>query len=190
MGITSTLYRFLVEFADIDRGVYETLDVRAAQHPSEDDERLIVRVLARIIAHEDGLEFGRGLSTPEDAGLWSRTLTGEIGTWIDVGLPSAERLHRASKGAERVLVFTHKPGSALRKEWRSRRIHKADTIQIYRLPVHLVERLAQSISRKTQWHVTVMDGQVSILVGGSTLEGVVETVALDALLLQPDESKE
>ncbi len=187
MGIASTLFRFQVEFADIDRSIYETLDLRAAQHPSEDDERLIVRVLARIIAHEEGLQFGRGLSNPEDAGIWSHTLTGEIGTWIDVGLPSAERLHRASKGAERVLVFTHKSGTALRKEWRTRRIHRAESILVYRLPVDLVERLAQSIARKTSWHVTIMDGQLSVLVDGNTVEGSVEEIGLAALLLQPAE---
>ena len=103
MGVRSTLYRFLVDFSDIDHGVYETLDLRAAQHPSLEEDRLVVRVLARAIAHEEGLEFGRGLSTPEDAGLIKMTITGQIGTWIDVGLPSAERLHRASKAC---LLYT------------------------------------------------------------------------------------
>ena len=64
MAISSTLYRFQIELSDIDRGVYESLDWRVACHPSEDSERMVVRVLARAIAHEEGLEFGRGLRTP------------------------------------------------------------------------------------------------------------------------------
>ncbi|MBL4686632.1 MAG: YaeQ family protein, partial [Nannocystaceae bacterium] len=89
MALTATVHRFEIELADIDRGVYESLDLRVARHPSEDEARVVVRVLARAIAHEDGLEFGRGLSTVEDPALWTRTPTGEVATWIDVGLPSA-----------------------------------------------------------------------------------------------------
>jgi len=64
MAISSTLYRFQIELSDIDRGVYESLDWRVACHPSEDSERMVVRVLARAIAHEEGLDFGRRLRTP------------------------------------------------------------------------------------------------------------------------------
>ncbi len=134
MGTTATIYRIQLELSDIDRHVYETLDLRVAQHPSEDGERLVVRVLARALAHEEGLDFGRGLSKAEDAALWTHAPTGEIETWIDVGVPSAERLHRASKRAGKLLVFTHKSETSLRKEWGSRRIHQAQAIALYRLP--------------------------------------------------------
>ena len=190
MGIRATLYRFIVEFSDIDQGIYETLDLRVAQHPSEDEERLVVRVLARAMAHEEGLEFGRGLSIPEDAGLVCRTMTGEIGTWIDVGMPSAERLHRASKAAKRVLVFTHKPDLALWKEWRTRKIHRADSIQVVRFPASLISDLTETLERKVTWHVMIHEGQLSVTVGDRVFEEAVEQCSLVHFLLNAAEPSE
>ena len=178
MGTTATIFRFQVELSDIDRGVYESLDLRVAQHPSEDDERMVIRVLARTIAHEDGLEFGRGLSNPDDAGLWAYGMTGQVETWIDLGLPGADRLHRASKLCSKVLIFTDKSETALMKEWRKRKIHKAETIQVYRLPVELVSELAKGIERRTTWYVTMQDHTLTVMVGERSLEAVIEQVSL------------
>ncbi len=178
MGATATIYRFQIELSDIDRGVYEALDLRVAQHASEDEERIVMRVLARVIAHEEGLTFGRGLSCAQDAALWAHGLTGEIVTWIDVGLPSADRLHRASKCSGQLLVFTHKPEVALRKEWRTRKIFQADKIQVYRLPPELIESLAQGLARKMSWFVTIQDRVLSVVTGDRSLEVRIEQTSL------------
>ncbi len=162
MALTSTLYRFQLELADIDRSVYESLDLRVAAHPSEDALRVVVRVLARAIAHETDLEFGRGLSHVEDPALWTRSAIGDIDTWIDVGQPSAERLHRASKRASNVMVFTDKNETSLRKEWSSRVIHKAAQLQIVFLPKKLVSELAECLDRNMQWYITLQEGAVSV----------------------------
>ncbi len=182
MGTTATIYRFQVEVSDIDRGVYDTLDLRVARHASEDNERLVVRVLARILAHEEGMEFGRGLSDPNDAGLWTHDITGQVTTWIDVGLPSAERLHRASKRSPRVLVFTHKPEDVLLKEWRTRKIHKSDTIEVHRLPADFVAELAEGLERRATWYVNIHDHTLSITEGDRVLEGHVDDVSLESFV--------
>ncbi|WP_419190875.1 YaeQ family protein [Saltatorellus ferox] len=182
MGTTSTIYRFQVDLSDIDRGVYETLDLRVARHASEDDERMVVRVLARVLAHEEGMEFGRGLSDPNDAGLWTHDHTGQVVTWIDVGLPAAERLHRASKHCPRVLIFTHKPEEMLLKEWRSRKIHRADKIEVHQLPAEFVEALAKSIERRNTWYVTIHDHVLSVGVGDEVFEGHVDDVDLESFV--------
>lgn len=182
MAKTATLYRFQLELADIDRSVYESLDLRVAGHPSEDAERLVIRVLARAIAHEDELEFGRGLSNAEDPALWTRTSHGEISTWIDVGCPSAERLHRASKAAERVLVVTNKNDAMLRKEWSSHPIHKSDAIEVVRLPSKLVQDLTTLLQRNMQWYLTLQEGSISIADGDQNFDGVLERTSLAALL--------
>lgn len=171
MANTATLHRFQIELADIDRGVYETLDLRVARHPSEDAERLVVRVLARAIVHEEGLEFGRGLSTVEDPALWTQTPTGEVTAWIDVGMPSADRLHRASKRARRVQVLTHKSPTALRKAWSSRAIHRADEIEIVELDASLVQILAQRVERTMQWYLTLQDGLMTVASGDESETG-------------------
>ena len=181
MGTAATIYRFQIELSDIDRSVYETLELRVARHASEDAERLVVRALARAIVHEDGLVFGRGLSNPEDAALWTHSATGEIDTWIDVGQPTADRLHRASKAARRLLVFTHKPGAALRKEWRTRKIHRADEVLVHQLPPKLVAALAESLERRVSWYVTLQDRMLGVTVGEQSLEGLVEVVSLASI---------
>lgn len=185
MAIASTLYRFQIEVADIDRNVYETLDLRVPCHPSEDEERLVVRVLARAIHHEEGLEFGRGLSNAEDAALWIRTNTGGVQLWIDIGLPSAERLHRASKHAANVSVYTHKLDNPLRKEWSSRKIHKAEAINIVRLPPDMVRDLAANIERTNAWYLTIHDGALSVSYGGGehSLNGNIRRITLTDFLL-------
>jgi len=179
---SATIHRFVIELSDIDDGVYETLDLRIARHPSEDQERLVVRVLARAMAHETGLEFGRGLSEVEDAALWKMTPTGEIETWIDVGAPSAQRLHRASKRAERVKVYTHKPESSLRREWSSRAVHRADTIEIVQLDPGLIRDLAADLSRTVTWYLTIQDRILSVSEGERNLQSEVVSSTLTALL--------
>ena len=182
MALTSTMYRFALELADIDRGVYESLDLRVARHPSEDEERVVVRVLARAIAHEDGLEFGAGLSDVEDPALWSRSLTGDIETWIDVGIPTAERLHRAAKRAQRVLVFTHKSEAALLNEWSRRSVHRAEEIDVIRLPLELVRGLAGNLARKATWYVTLQEGVCSVADGKRNVQGTIDRTSLADLL--------
>ena len=181
MGTTATIFRFQVELSDIDRGVYESLDLRVAQHPSEETERMVVRVLARAVAHEAGLEFGRGISNQEDAGIWAHDMTGQVVTWIDLGIPSADRLHRASKLCSKVLVFTDKSETALLKEWRKRKIHKAETIQVHRLPADLVMELAHGMERRVNWYVTIQDQMLTVTVGDRILEGRLGQVSLGDL---------
>ncbi len=178
LGTTSTVFRLQLDLSDIDRGVYETLDLRMAQHASEEPDRLIVRALARAVAHCDGLEFGRGLSHPDDAALWAHDLTGQVATWIEVGLPSAERLHRISKRCPNVIVFTAKPEDALLKEWRRRKIHKAEAIQVFRLPPDLVNKLAQDLKRKVSWFLTIQDHTLTVTTEEHILEGPIEQVTL------------
>jgi uncharacterized protein YaeQ len=174
MAKSSTLYRFQLELADIDHNFYESLDLRVACHPSEDHERLVVRVLARTVAHEQGLDFGRGLSTPEDPALWTRSALGDIESWIDVGCPSADRLHRASKASRRVLVFTHKPEHVLRKEWSSRIIHRADEIDVIQFSAELVRNLARELQRNTQWYITLQEGTISVVDGDSSFDAALK----------------
>ncbi len=182
MAKTSTLYRFQIELSDIDRGVYESLDLRVACHPSEDAPRLIVRVLARLMAHEERLEFGRGLSTAEDAALWTRSLQGQIETWIDVGCPSADRLHRASKAADQVRVFTTKGDAMLRKEWSSQAIHRSEEIEVVRFPAKFVDSLTTLLDRNMQWYVTLNEGTISVADGDQSFDANAERTNVAAVV--------
>lgn len=181
MATTATLYRIQLELSDIDRGVYESLDLRVAQHPSEDLERMTVRLLARAMAHEEGLDFGRGLSNADDAALWTHSPMGEVQTWIDVGVPGAERLHRANKRVDKLLVFTHKRETALRKEWSTRKIHRAEDIVVYRLPPKFIRELSEALTRKMDLFVTIHEELLTVAAGACNLECAVEKVTLASL---------
>ena len=162
MAQTATIYRFTLELSDIDRGVYETVEERVACHPSEDNERLVVRVLARALMHEEGLAFGRGLSTPDDAALWTHSRVGEVERWIEVGAPTAERLHRSSKRCSTLQVFTHKLPIPLQREWSSRSVHRSESVEVVQLPREVVASLAADLSRAPHWFITVQEGQLNV----------------------------
>ena len=174
MALGATVRQFSIELANIDRNVYETLQFKVAQHPSENSNRVAVRVLARALAHEEGLEFGRGLSTVEEPALWRKDLQGQILLWIDVGAPSAQRLHRASKEANQVVVFSDKTPLGLKKEWGGQRIHRADTIQLILLPSSLTNPLAQSIGKQNKWSITITDGYLNVGYGDENVDAQLE----------------
>ena len=105
MALTATVYIFDIELSDADRGVYETLSLRVARHPSETEEYLAVRVLAYCLEHTEGIAFSQGgLSDADEPALSVRDLTGAMQSWIDVGVPDAARLHKASKATRRVAL--------------------------------------------------------------------------------------
>jgi uncharacterized protein YaeQ len=144
-------------------------------------------LLARALAHEDGLDFGRGLSHSDDPALFTPSSRGggDIATWIDVGAPTADRLHRASKKADRVLVFTEKQPVVLIKEWSSRTIHGAEHIQVIQLPAAFVGQLAERLDRKTCWYLTVQEDQLGVVDGDETFAGTLVRSDLETFLATP-----
>src|SRR5690606_8250121 len=175
MARTATIYRMKVELSDVDRGVYETLDFRVVQHPSEVDDRLVARILAYLHHYEEGLEFGRGLSDVDEAALWTHDLTGRLHHWIDVGVPTAERIHLASKKAERVTIVCHKPEDALIREMEGRRVHDAQNVAVLYLDPDFVQRLAGGLERTAAWVVVRTDGELSVTIGDETFPGAART---------------
>lgn len=159
MALPATIRRFEIELADADRGIYERLDVRVAQHPSESERYLVTRVLARALEHAEGLEFGKGISTDDEPALWQRDLRGDCLAWIEVGSPSAERLHKASKACRRVALYTWR-AAALRAEYDKAAIHRAEAIELVALEADILDQLAASVARQNQWSITVNDATV------------------------------
>src|SRR6187399_2523325 len=130
MALTATIYNLDVDLSDSDRGVYETVALRVAQHPSESDEYLIARVLAYLLEYAEGIVFSRGVSEPEEPMISVRDLTGKITSWIDIGTPDSARLHKASKSANRVAVYCHKEHSQWLKGLGAAGIHRADALEL------------------------------------------------------------
>lgn len=175
---TATVYSFDIQLSDVDRGVYETLAVRAARQPSETAEYLLTRVLAYCLEYAEGLAFTAGLAEPDEPALAVRDLTGALQTWIDIGAPDAARLHKASKAAARVVVYTHKDPAALMRQLGEARIHRAEALEIYAIDRALLAALSERLERRMVLELAVSDRHLYVTVGGTTLSGVVTPLSL------------
>lgn len=171
MALSSTVFTFEIDLADSDRGVYETLALRVARHPSESDEFLVARVLAYCLEYREGIEFSRGLSDADEPPVSIRDPTGAIRTWIDVGTPSADRLHRASKVAADVVVYVHKEPTQWLSGLASVRIHRADALRILALDRAFVARLAALLDRRVSYALSVAEGEVFVSFANETVTG-------------------
>lgn len=168
MAIASTLYRFDLDLSDVDRGVYVRLELRAAQHPSETMRYMLTRVLAYCLSYEEGIEFSRGLSVPEEPAVWVKDLQGTVRVWIEVGTPSAERLHKAAKAVERVLVYTHHDVELLRKAVRGKTVHRSEAIEVYPVDSTFLDTLEALTQRGNSWSVARNDGEIYVSCGDRT----------------------
>jgi len=177
VALTATIYTFDIELADTDRGVYETLALRVARHPSESEEFLVTRVLAYCLEYTDGLSFSSGLSDPDEPALAVRDLTGVLRAWIEVGAPEAARVHKASKAAPRVAVYTHKDAAKLAERWRGERIHRAGELELYAVDPAFVSALVASLQRRMTFALSVTSGHVYVSLGERVLEGDVQRYA-------------
>jgi uncharacterized protein YaeQ len=177
MALTATIYNLNVQLADTDRGVYETLTFKVAQQPSESDEHMIARVLAYCLEYAEGIGFSKGIAEPEEPALFVRDLTGALKVWIDIGSPDAARLHKASKAAPRVVVYTHKDPAQLLRALDGERIHRAEHLELYALDRPLVDALVERRERRTRFDLTVTEGHLYVTIDGESLEGVVERIA-------------
>jgi uncharacterized protein YaeQ len=178
MALTATIYNFDVDLSDSDRGVYETLALRVAQHPSESDEYLIARVLAYLLEYSEGIVFSRGVSEPEEPMISVRDLTGKIQTWIEIGTPDSARLHRASKAAARVAVYCHKEGAQWLKGLAAAAVHRADALELYAIDRGLIAELVSRLDRRMAFSASINDRELYISIGDANLTGKVERLAM------------
>jgi uncharacterized protein YaeQ len=178
MALPSTVHTFLIELADTDRGVYESLDLKVARHPSETADYLVTRVLAYCLELTEGLAFSRGLAEPDEPPLSVRDLTGALTAWIEVGAPDADRLHKASKAAPRVAVYTHKEPRHLLRALAGQRIHRADELELYAVDRDLLGGLVERLERRMAFGLSVADRHLFVTVGGATLSGAVERMEI------------
>lgn len=171
MALTATIYNIDVDLADADRQVYESLALRVARHPSESEAYLLTRVLAYALEYTDGIAFTRGLSAPDEPAIAVRDLTGRLRVWIEVGTPDAERLHRAAKAADRVVVYTHKDPAQFLRQLSGERIHRVEAIELYSIDRGLLTALAERLDRRMAFSLSVTDRDLYLSIGALTLTG-------------------
>ena len=180
MALTSTIYNVIADLSDIDRGVYESLDLRLAMHPSESAEYLATRLLAYCLEYTEGIEFTAGLSNGDEPAIVVRDLTGQLKTWIEVGMPDADRLHRASKRADRVAVYSHRDIRNVLGQLDGKKIHRADQIPVYTFGRGFIEDLAGRFDRRVNLSISVTERHLYLDIGGQSLTTVIEEHKIDA----------
>ena len=166
------IYRFQIELSDIERAVYETLDFRLAQHPSEHMPYLLTRVLAYALNTQEDLAFSAtGLHDPDTAAISIPDTFGGFKLLIEIGSPSARKLHKATKVSKAVKVYTYKSPERFMSELREEKIHRADEIEFYSFSAEFLEELALVIKRDNRWDILFDDGSVTIQVGELSISG-------------------
>lgn len=178
MAQGATVHAFSVELADVDRGAYATLELRIARHPSETPEFLLTRLLAYCLEHAEGIAFTEGVGAVDEPAVLVRDLTGQITAWIEVGAPSAERLHKGAKAAKRCAVYTHRDPAALLATYAGQRIHRAAEIPLYSFGRGFIEGVAASLPRRGKLSVSRTEGQLYLDVDGVTHATGVEELRL------------
>jgi uncharacterized protein YaeQ len=170
MALKSTIFKVELSIADVDRGYYRDHSLRVARHPSETDERMMVRLLAFALHADDALEFGRGLSAEGEPDLWQRDLTGAIERWIDVGLPDERDVRKACGRASSVDVLAY-GGRAVDLWWQGARakLERQDRLTVIELPLDASRALALLAGRSMRLQVTIQEGHVLVVDGTSSI---------------------
>lgn len=170
MALKSTIFKAELEVSDLDRGHFGTHALTLARHPSETDERMMVRLLAFALNADETLEFGRGLSAEDEPDLVRKDLTGAIELWIEVGLPEEREVRKASGRAREVKVYTYGGRGAL-LWWSQNRaaLEKIRNLQVVDIPEQACEALTRLAERSMRLSATIQEGEVYLAGGDDTV---------------------
>ena len=179
MALRATIYKAELNIADNDRSYYGSHAVTVARHPSETDERLMVRLLAYSLYAdtEERLAFTRGLSETDEPDLWRQDLTGAIELWLETGLPDDRRLLKACGRAEQVIVFAYGRNADLWWKGVKDKVSRARNLQVFMLPADQTQALAQLAQRNMTLNLNVLDH--TVWVSSEAGEASVEVIAQD-----------
>lgn len=161
MALTATIRKAELQISDLDRGYYATHHLTLAQHPSETDQRLMVRLLAFALFARERLEFGRGLSESDEPDLYQRDYTGETALWIDLGLPDESRIRKACNRSGEVIVLNYN-GNSAELWWKKHAtaLARFGNLRVLDIDSATVEALASRIQRGMRFQVLIQDGEV------------------------------
>lgn len=165
MALKATIYKAELQLSDIDRSVYGDYPITIARHPSETDERLMIRLLAfalNVPADSDhgSLEFAKDLWEADEPGLWQKDFTGRLVHWIEVGQPDDKRLMRVCARVDRVSVYSYSPSTARWWEAIEPKLTRARNLTVWQIPTEQSSALSALARRSMQINVTVQDGAI------------------------------
>lgn len=170
MALKATVVKAELQLSDMDRHHYATYPLTLAQHPSETDQRLMVRVVAFALYASDRLEFGKGLSTDDEPDLWRRDYTGDIELWIDLGQPDESRIRKACGRARQVVVVNY-GGRAADLWWdkNSAGLARLDNLTVIDIDAADVDALAAVVERSMRFNALIQDGELQLMGDAGTI---------------------
>ncbi len=184
MAIKATVFKASLQVADMDRHYYADHALTLARHPSETDERMMMRLLAFALYADEGLAFGKGMSSDEEPDLWHKDLTGAIKCWIDVGLPDERAIRKVCGRADQVVVLAY--GRAADIWWNENRdkLQRQNNLTVLKLPSVTTLALAALASRTMQLQCTVQEGHIMLTSAAGMIE--IEPQILHGILRRAD----
>jgi uncharacterized protein YaeQ len=169
MALKATIFKAELQIADMDRHYYQDHSLTIARHPSETDERMMMRILAFILHADESLMFGKGLSADDEPDLWQKDLTGAITSWIEVGLPDERSILKACGRSEKVHVYCYGSNSGIWWNQIYSRLERAKNLAVVSLHPAVSLALAKVAQRNMQLQCTIQDGQVWVTANGETV---------------------
>jgi uncharacterized protein YaeQ len=171
MALKATIFKAHLQISDLDRGYYGEHALTLARHPSETDERMMVRLLTFALYADEQLSFTRGLSTVEEPDLWQKSLTDEVLLWIDLGQPDVRRIAKACGRAQQVVIVSY--GGRTADVWWEKTAadwQRFANLTILNLPFAATKTLATWSERQIELQVTISEGQIWLSHGEDHLE--------------------
>lgn len=161
MALKPTIYKFNISLSDLNRDLYDSLNLTVAQHPSETPERMMTRVIALCLNASEGIEFTTGLSTPDVPDVWEKSLDDRLLTWIDVGEPAFDRIKKACRQSEVVKVYSFNSKSDV--WWRGEQENFSSiSAEVFQFPLEKMKEMVVNLSRTTDCAVTLSGSTVYI----------------------------
>jgi uncharacterized protein YaeQ len=160
MALKSTIFKADCQITDIDRGYYQPHNLTIALHPSETEERMMVRLLAFLLNAHEHLQFTKGLSTDEEPDLWQKSLTDDIELWVDIGMPDEKRIRKACSKADNVIIYSY--GGQNNVWWKQlqAKLARFNNLTVINLPKSATDQLLLMVKRTMQLQINLQDGQI------------------------------
>ncbi len=158
MALKSTIYKADLQIADMDRHYYQTHSLTLARHPSETDERMMVRLLAFARHADEALLFGEGIASDEEPDLWRKDLTGTIEQWIEMGQPEEKWVRKACGRSQQVVIYSYARSTPLWWQPISSKLERLENLSVYQIAAETTQAIAKLAQRSMQLQCTIQDG--------------------------------
>ncbi len=177
MALKATIFKAEISISDMDRNYYNDHNLTIARHPSENDERMMLRIIAFIVNAHERLEFTKGLSEDDVPDLWQKNFADEIERWIELGQPSEQRIKKGCNQSQQMLIYAYADNSF--DAWWKKEQHKLRTrknLSVFTLPEALATTLANAVTRTMHMQVSIQDGQIWLTLEDNDASELIEVV--------------